>query len=54
MADGWRWDMVVVCAGSGRQQHAFELQLRELYPNTLASHSIRVFADQPDGVKIGI
>ena len=45
------FDIVAVCAANERQKYAFQRQIDELY--TDLGRNVKVFADYPDGVKIG-
>jgi hypothetical protein len=47
------FDIIVLCAASERQAYAFRQQLTHLYTDIDVS-KIRVYADKPDGVKIGM
>ena len=47
------WDIVALCAANERQSQAFRRQLEQLYAHAIDGFIVRVYADEPAGVKVG-
>lgn len=48
-----RWDVIVLSAMDENQKSAFENQLDLILKDKMMAEHLRVFADEPKGVKIG-